>query len=307
MPGCYAVFHKQLGDLVLLEPALSRLRDHHGAPVGLMTRNGHADLARLMAGVEVVRGLPLAPAAALYCFDPLPKSSLRSLLAPALKRHLIPPERRELHWFHPFLFPRPSNSELGDSYIAEFFWKNTPVPSDLPFRPPVLTRPPRDWAPEGWEPGKYVLVNATSGWKNKMWTVAGWTALLEPLDCPCVLTSAGAVWQKEHCERIAAATGSALLPTTTRQFLWLCANARAVLTVDGAASHLAAAFSVPCFTLFGPSSMDHWHRPAPGHVAFQAPPDTDGVRRLKKLPPEPVVEAVRQFFSQAGVFSGALL
>ena len=33
MPGCYAVFHKQLGDLVLLEPTLAKLREHHGVPV----------------------------------------------------------------------------------------------------------------------------------------------------------------------------------------------------------------------------------------------------------------------------------
>ncbi|MEI6279133.1 MAG: glycosyltransferase family 9 protein [Verrucomicrobiae bacterium] len=300
MPGCYAVFHKQLGDLVLLEPALSRLRDYHGAPVRLMTRNGHADLVRLMPGVEVVRGPALAPAAALYCFDPLNKSALRSALAPVLKRRLVTPERAEKRWYHPFVFSRPSNPELGDSYIAEFFWKNTPVPSDQPFRPPVLSRPPGAWAPEGWEPGRYVLVNATSGWKKKMWTVGGWTALIKSLgaDCPCVLTSTGAAWQVDHCGGIAEAAGGTFLPTTMRQFLWLCANARMVLTVDGAASHLAAAFGVPCFTLFGPSSIAHWHRPVPGHVAFQAPPDPDGVRRLNKLRPEPVVEAVRKFLSR---------
>jgi len=298
MSGCYAVFHKQLGDLVLLEPALSRLRDYHGAPVRLMTRTGHADLVRLMPGVKMVRGLPLAPAAALYCFDPLPKSAFRSVLAPVLKRHLVPPERWELHWYHPFLFPRPSNPELGDSNIAEFFWENTPVPSEQPFRPPVLSPPPDSWAPEGWEPGRFVLVNATSGWKKKMWSVEGWTALIQSLDCPCVLTSASADWQMAHCGSIAAATGSALLSTTLRQFLWLCANARFVLTVDGSASHLAAAFSVPCFTIFGPSRMAHWHRAVPGQAAFQAPTDAAGVCRLKKLPPEPVVEAVRQFLSQ---------
>ena len=46
MPGCYAVFHKQLGDLVLLEPTLAKLCEHHGAPVECMTRSGHAPLLR---------------------------------------------------------------------------------------------------------------------------------------------------------------------------------------------------------------------------------------------------------------------
>jgi hypothetical protein len=49
---------------------------------------------------------------------------------------------------------------------------------------------------------------------------------------------------------------------------------------------------VKCFTVFGPSILVHWHRPAPGQIAFQAPADKAGSRSLKKLPPGPVVEAL---------------
>jgi ADP-heptose:LPS heptosyltransferase len=294
MAGCYVAFHKQLGDLVLLEPALSRLLAHHGEPVRLMTRNGHADLVRLMPGVEFVKGLALAPALSLYCFDPLNKSAFRSLLAPVLERHLVRPAQAELHWYHPIIFSRPRNLELTDSYIAEYFWANTPVPANGPFRPPVLSRPPDEWAPEGWKAGKFILVNPTSGWKKKMWTVEGWTAALNSLADRhrFVITSAKADWQVAHCRGIAAATGAAIQPTTLRQFLWLCANARAVLSVDGAASHLAAAFGVKCFTVFGPTIMEQWHRPAPGQRAFQAPLNEAGIRSLKKLESAPVVEAL---------------
>ena len=294
MAGCYVAFHKQLGDLILLEPALSRLRAHHGEPVRLMTRNGRADLVALMPGIEFVKGLALAPARSLYCFDPLNKSAFRSLLAPVFNRHLIRPAQSELHWHHPIVFSRPSNPEIGDSYVAEFFWANTPVPANRPFRPPVLSKPPDSWAPAGWKPGEFILLNPTSGWKKKRWTVAGWTAVLRSIGSGCrfVLTSAEAGWQTAHCEGIAAATGAAIQPTTLRQFLWLCANARAVLSVDGAASHLAAAFGVKCFTVFGPSNLAQWHRPGPGHIAFQAPPDENGIRSLKKMAPGPVVEAL---------------
>ncbi|MCK9589075.1 MAG: glycosyltransferase family 9 protein [Terrimicrobiaceae bacterium] len=292
MAGCYVAFHKQLGDLVLLEPALSRLRAHHGAPVRLMTRNGHADLVTLMPGAEFAGGVAFSPMRSLYCFDPLSKSAFRSLLAPVLRRHLVVPERAELRWYHPLVFPRPSNPELGDSYVAEFFWANTPVPANGPFRSPTLAKPPDDWAPEGWNAGEFILVNPTSGWKKKMWTADGWAAVLRSIGARFVLTSAGAGWQRQHCEKIAAATASVIQPTTLRQFLWLCANARAVLSVDGAASHLAAAFGVRCFTLFGPTSLAQWHRPAPGHVAFQAPPDKDGVRSLRKLEAGPVIESL---------------
>ena len=258
-----------------------------------MTRNGHADLVALMPGVEFVNGLALAPSRSLYCFDPLSKSAFRAMLAPVLKRHLIRPAQEELHWYHPIVFSQPLNPELGDSYVAEYFWSNTPVPANGPFRPPALSRPPDDWAPAGWKAGEFILVNPTSGWKKKMWTVDGWAAVLRAVRPPCrfVLTNAGSGWQSAHCEKIAAATGAVIEPTSLRQFLWLCANARAVLTVDGAASHLAAAFGVKCFTVFGPSILANWHRSAPGHIAFQAAPDHAGSRILKKLEPEPVVEA----------------
>lgn len=294
MAGCYAVFHKQLGDLVLLEPALSRLRAHHGSPVRVMTRNGHADLLSLMPGVVFVKGLALQPVGTLYCFDPLNKSALRSVLAPVLKRHLIPPERAELQWYHRFLFPRPTNPELGDSYVARFFWENTPVPTGEPFRPPLLNKPPSEWAPGGWEPGSYILLNPTAGWRKKTWTPEGWAAVLGTLGSRyrIVLTNAGAGWQQEHCERIAAATSATIQATSLRQFLWLCANARAVLTVDGSASHLASAFGVDCFTLFGPTHMPNWHLPGPRHTAFQAPPDKDGVHRLRRLEAGPVIQTL---------------
>ena len=259
-----------------------------------MTRNGHAELVALMPGVEFVRGLAPAPARSLYCFDPLSKSAFRSLLAPVLERHLIRPTQAELRWYHPLVFSPPSIPELGDSYVAEFFWANTPVPANGPFRPPVLSKPPDDWAPEGWKAGRFILVNPTSGWKKKMWTVDGWAAVIRSIGSGCrfVLTHAGSEWQTAHCEGIAAATGATIQPTTLRQFLWLCANARAVLSVDGAASHLAAAFGVKCFTAFGPSNLAQWHHPVPGHIAFQAPPDQKGIRSLKKLEAGPVIEAL---------------
>jgi len=298
MSGCYAVFHKQLGDLVLLQPALSRLREHHGAPVRLLTRNGHAELVSLMPGVAFQSGVPLSPAGDLYCFDPLNKSAVRSLAAPVARRHLIPPERRELQWYHRFLFPAPSNPELGDDYVAEFFWKNTPVPAGGGFRAPVLTPPPDDWAPASAPQKPFVLVNPTAGWKKKMWTPAGWAPVLKALGPrDLILTSAGTDWQLAHGRAIAMATGAQTLSTTLREFLWLCANASLVLTVDGAASHLASAFGVPCFTLFGPTSLANWHLPGPARAAFQAPSEADGVRRLRRLPADPVVAAVEAFLA----------
>lgn len=296
MPGCYAVFHKQLGDLLLLEPALARLRAFHGDPIRIMTRTGHAPLLRLMEGVVFQRGLPLLPLSHLYCFDPLNKSALRSALAPAWHKCCILPERREMAWFHRPLFGTPIVPELRDQYVAEYFWTHTPVPAGAPFRPPRLTRPPATWRPPGLSEEPFLLLNPTSGWRQKSWTAAGWSTVLQALHeagAPRVLmTSASTDWQVAQCNEIATGAGSLVSSlasgTSLENFLWLCANARMVLTVDGAASHLAAAFGIPSLTLFGPTNLANWHHPTPANRALRAPAGRDGKRRLRNLPPEEV-------------------
>lgn len=297
MSGCYVAFHKQLGDLTLLQPALEKLRRHHGGPVRVLTRRGHADLVRLIPGAVFQAGPALSPAGHGYAYDPLSKSALRLLLAPVGRKVLVTPERRELRWFHRWMFPEFHGPELGDEYVADFFWRKTPVPGDGPFEPPVLTRPPDDWAPAGCARGSFILVNATSGWKVKMWTPQGWAELFSALGDagPFLLTHGGQAWQSSHCEEVCAlaADRARLVSTDLRQFLWLCANARAVLTVDGAASHFAAAFGVPALTLFGPTNIHQWHLPRPGQVAVRAPADSRGRRRLTALGSDEVIRAAQ--------------
>jgi len=295
MSGCYAVFHKQLGDLVLLEPALAKLRDHHGAPVRLLTRSGHAPLVSLMPGVRLVRGLPLAPLGHLYCFDALSKSATRSLFVPAMRKLLLPAECRELDWFHPVIFPSVKTPELGESYIAEFFWSHTPVPAAGTFRPPRLDRPPESWKPRVPIPDRFILLNPAAGWQRKSWTPGGWVQVLKAIDAPVLMTGGGSGWQSAHCGEIAAGVAGAVINlaggTTLPEYLWLCANARAILTVDGVATHLAAAFDVPSLTLFGPTNSNNWHRASERQIRLQAPAGKDGACRMRNLDPAKVVEA----------------
>ncbi len=299
MPGCYAVFHKQLGDLVLLEPALNRLKEFHGASVTVMTRTGHAPVLDLMSGVEFQRGAPLRPHPHLYGFDPLNKSALRSLFAPVLRKTLILPERREMKWFHPLVFGKVIVPELSDNYVARYFWENTPVPATGPFRPPQLNAPPAAWQVAEFAPGGFILLNPTSGWRKKSWLPERWAEVMRGLQAetglPFVMTSGTTDWQIAQCAEIRQLVGpsvhSLASGTTLEQFLWLCANAAMVLTVDGAASHLAAAFGVKALTLFGPTSMHNWHFPSPRNQSAQAEPSSDGVRRMRNLAASAVAEA----------------
>jgi ADP-heptose:LPS heptosyltransferase len=305
MSGCYAVFHKQLGDLVLLQPALNRLCQHHGAPVECMTRSGHGPLLQLMPGVRFRRGVPLAYRRHLYCFDPLNKSALRSMLAPSSIKKCVLPEKREMRWFHRPLFRELIVPELGDRYVAEYFWETTPVPTSEAFRPPRLDQPPDEWKPLGVGDQAFILVNPTSGWRQKSWLPEAWGQLLAALrndtDLEFVMTSASVDWQIEHCREIEEKSGSLVRSlassTTLKNFLWLCSRAKAVLTVDGAASHLARAFGVNSITLFGPTNSRNWHYAGDGSIAVQAPPSKDHVRRLRNLAPEVVLEVARRMLN----------
>lgn len=299
MSGCYVVFHKQLGDLLLLEPTLAKLHAHYGAPVAVITRSGHAPLLRLMLSAVFQPGFPLGWRESLYCFDPKSKSAWRSLITPARRKFAILPARSEVRWYHGPLFKSLIVPELGSQYIAEYFWENTPVPVEEPFRLPRLARPPDDWRVEEVQNTPYILINPTSGWRQKMWRADRWVQVLrsvyERLGVRFLMTSTSIDWQVAHCREIAESAGpivqSLSSGTSLPQFLWLCSRASAILTVDGAASHLAQAFGVPSLTLFGPTSVENWHRDTDQNIAVQALPK-DGKRSMKYLSTEPVNEAV---------------
>lgn len=302
MSGCYVVFHKQLGDLLLLEPALAKLHAHHGAPVSVITRSGHQPLLELMTAAQYQSGYPIAWRGHLYCYDPKSKSAWRSLITPASRKVAVLPAQAEACWYHPLIFGRPIIPELGFEYIAEYFWQHTPVPAHEPFRLPRLARPPEEWRPSGFSDAPFVLVNPTSGWKQKMWRADRWVEILRTsrsrFDARFLMTSTSIDWQLAHCREIAEGAGSLVESlssgTSLREFLWLCSRARAILTVDGAASHLAQAFGVPSLALFGPTRVENWHHDTERNSAVQAP-IKDGKRSLKNLSVDAVLAALDRF------------
>lgn len=302
MQGCYVVFHKQLGDLLLLEPTLSRLASHHGRPVRLLTRGGHDALVKLMADVEIHNGPAFKPARHLYCFDPVNKSATRALFTPSLHKTCILPCPDEVSWFHKLIFHPMIIPGLGDEYVAEYFWKSTPVPVVGSFRMPRLNRPPDDWAVPGLEAGGFVLINPTSGWKRKSWLSESWAVVVrhirERVNLPILMTSTSSDWQISQCAEIVQLSEGSVRSlsngTTLQNFLWLCANASLIVTVDGAAAHCAAAFGTPSLALFGPTNIGNWHRDTEYNLAVQAPIGNDGTRRMRDLAVEPVLTTLDQ-------------
>ena len=165
-----------------------------------MTRTGHGPLLQLMPGVRFAsRSSSWHIAGTSIVSIRSNKSALRSMLAPSSIKRCVLPEKREMRWFHRPLFRELIVPELGDRYMAEYFWECTPVPASEPFRPPRLDRPPDDWRPDGFDEKSFILVNPTSGWRQKSWLPECWARMLAILrndtDLEFVMTSASVDWQ----------------------------------------------------------------------------------------------------------------
>ena len=274
------ICHKQLGDMTLLEPALRKLSLAAGRPVELLTRSGHAPLIALMEGVRPTSRAWLRAFDAIFCYDDLDKSAVHALLAWAPRKDLLLRSPIELTPWGRRAFLEVRAPGIADAYLARYNWDYTVVEAREPWRPPVLRRPDDAWRPTDFRESDYVLLNSTAGWKSKRWRSSAWVEVAEALLAAgvprIVVTSGGQDWQREHSEKIARALGDRAIylggQTRLEEFLWLVSRARLVIGVDGAASHLAAAFGGRSLTLFFRTNPHNWHFPTERSVALLARP-----------------------------------
>jgi ADP-heptose:LPS heptosyltransferase len=305
MSRCLAIFHKQLGDLVLLEPTLRRLARASNSSVDLITRSGFQPLISLMPHVKYRRQPARKAYETLWCFDDRKKSAFYALISRAHQKHLLINPGAPVQWYHRKIFHQIFGPSLGSSHIAEYYWRNTTVDGGQDFQPPELQSPPEEWT-YPLSSKNYLHVNPTSGWKSKNWTPEKWALTLNRLmECgigPIVMTSGKQEWQRKHCEMICRKLNQKIESvwgeTSMKNYLSIIWNAQAVLTPDGSASHIAAAFKRKCVTLFGHTDATNWHRKTPysqaiitGNILGLPFP------RLRFLPEEPVIEAVKNLWA----------
>lgn len=264
-PAVLIVYRKQLGDLLLLQPAIEHLQASTGMPVRVRTRPGFADLLGLMPGsVSLAEPLRGTPSHRVYCFDTKASSLSDALGAWPARRVLV--EGRNEGWRR-LLFHERVSADGRQEYRALRHFRALGGEN---FHAPRLNPPPQHWMPDGL-PKRYLLVHPTSAWRRKTWPVAAWSALLEALlpryELPLVLTAGSEPWEQEMAGAIATRLPGTVInlagKTSLQAYLATLAKADAVLTVDGSASHLAAAFGKPVLTLFGPTNPVHWHWPTP--------------------------------------------
>ncbi|MGH8047720.1 MAG: glycosyltransferase family 9 protein [Chthoniobacterales bacterium] len=277
------ICHKQLGDMALLEPTLHKLAQAAGRPVELLTRSGHAPLISLMDGVKMTGRAWLRRFDAIFCYDDLDKSAVHAMLAFAPRKDLLLRSPIEVTKWNRRAFYEIRTPGIADAYLARYNWDYTIVEAREPWRPPVLRRPDESWRPANFREEDFVLLNSTAGWKSKRWKSSSWAevakALLDAGVPRIVVTSGGQDWQREHSQKIAEALGDRAIylggATRLEEFLWLTSRARMVIGVDGAASHLSAAFGGKNLTLFFRTNPHNWHFPTETSVALLAQPGED--------------------------------
>ncbi|HSG22402.1 MAG TPA: glycosyltransferase family 9 protein [Azonexus sp.] len=258
------IYRKQLGDVLLLQPALEKLAGD--GSVALATRSGFADLLALMPGPVSQASEWFPRASQVYCLE-----SRRGALAYAATcfgaRRTLLLTKDEAPWWQKLIFAEQRIESGGSSYRAELFYRLFGGQADE-FRPPRLKVPPADWQLAGL-PANYVVIHPTSAWQRKTWASGRWVEALREQrgNFSWVVSSGQSAWEVELASEVAAGLGERAInlagKTNLRQYLALLAGARCTLCVDGSASHLSAAFGKPTLTLFGPTNPAHWHWQSP--------------------------------------------
>lgn len=260
------IYRKQLGDLLLLQPAIEYLSERFGRPVQVRTRAGFVDLLSLMPGKVSLASRVGQSMSRVYCFD-TKRSTLLDAFASWPARRTLVLTRPEVSWWYPLFFHEVLRVQDRNEYRARLFERALGGRDCLP---PRLQPPPAEWLPQGL-PSGYILIHPTSAWRRKTWPAENWVALANQLHgripWPVVITAGSEAWEREIACAIAAGLPDGVVnmagQTSLKGYLGVLAAARAVLTVDGSASHLASAFARPVLTLFGPTNPAHWHCPGP--------------------------------------------
>lgn len=271
MIGPLVIAPPLLSDVIFLEPALEAIARHHNAIVRLVANYAFHPITFLMNGVKPAP-IPLVfrRSMAIYSFNANFSSAWLARMVRSREKHLIVSLGTRVPWWMKLPYDSVDRFDTASDYRASCFQHLLPCSDEEEPRPPRLIYPPGAWRPFGL-PRDYVLLHPTSAMQDKCWPPERWGEVLRVLyragAGPFVMTSGRANWERTYCRRLEAEAGIPIRNlsgiTTVRQFLATVSRARMVLAVDGSAANLAAAFSRPCLTLYGPTDPRHWHLERP--------------------------------------------
>ena len=290
---------KQLGDTLLLQPALAHLEAQTGTPAELHTNAAFAPLVELMPGVRLPE--QRGGYGQLWVFEQGSKAARRAFFMRAGEKRAVLLREQYRSWFHRLVFSRVDVVPRRYGYRAEDFFRAV---GGVDFQPPVLRTPPPEWAPSVELPRDFLLIGPTSAWESKAWAPAQWASLVDALDLPVVMVGGGSEWELRHTTEISALVRNPVLSlagkTSLRELFAVVARARAVVAIDGAVAHIAAALRRPSLALFGPTRSEEWHWPGPqSMVARAADHCGDKHPPLTRLPENAVIAKARRLLEAA--------
>ncbi|MBL9178435.1 MAG: glycosyltransferase family 9 protein [Verrucomicrobiaceae bacterium] len=302
-------YHKQLGDTLLLQPALERLAAQDHEDVVLYTLAAHQPLVELMPGVRW-GGTANHHAGAfdrVLALDQGSQSLIKSLRLRSRSRQLLTRAAVYIRWYHRLIFHECRSENLNDIYVARYYFDAVGGPAPDVFNPPRLRPPPAGWRQHSATDA--VVINPASGWERKSWTVAGWRTVIRAVLGmglgPVFVASGTADWHlrmgREICDGFPGSQVRNLAgQTTLRGFLSLLSQAAITLTVDGAASHITQAFGRPTVVLFGPSKTRMWHHETARNRAIHASEfAAEPLPPTALIPPERVIEEARSVLADS--------
>lgn len=258
-----AFFHKQLGDVLLMQPSLLKLAKYVGHPVALATKPAFEPMISLMEGTEYFPFQPFKQVKQVWVYETSSWSTLRAMSLRAERKNLFHRSDRNPSLLHRLCFSILPYEWARENYRAQYYWEITP--GDGAFVPPKLSIPPEAWLPLGFSEKNYILIHPTAAWRRKTWLTERWAETINRLaeHEMIVFTGGYSEWEKEYCEAILKDVKAPVLflagRTSLRQLLRLVYQARLVLTIDGAVSHISGALGRPCVTLFGAGNHPQWY------------------------------------------------
>jgi ADP-heptose:LPS heptosyltransferase len=275
--GNIVFFYKQLGDVLLLGPALQRLGKDSAQNVTYISKPEFQPMLELMPGIAVGKWKPFQEFEKAWIYDLSFKSAMRSFFTLTEKKTLFVKNGKNLRWFH-IPFQKIEMPRSGGIYRAKFYWDATPGSEHDRFEPPKLNAPPESWLPSELQNKQFILVHPTSAWKRKTWLAERWANIIlrlhEENEASIVLTGGRSEWERQYCHEIRKQISMPIIDfsgrTTLQQLLAIVHKSKEVFTIDGAVSHIAAAYQKPCITLFGPTDHRSWHFPTDYSIALSA-------------------------------------
>ena len=260
-PGALVIFRKQLGDVLMLQPALEHLSRRVGS-VAIHARGDFADLLSLMPGEIRLADASIFPKAAeAYCLEARPAALLYAARALGARRHLLL-SRDIAPWWQRLIFDEYTVLPGSQLYRAELYQRLFGF-ADQPFQPPRLNPPPADWRPAGL-PAAYRVLHPSAAWQRKTWAAEKWADTLCQLDdsLPWLITSGPTEWEIALAGDIAQRCRPGQVinlagQTSLMDAMALIAGARGLVSNDSGLMHVAAAFGVQQVAIFGSSSPLH--------------------------------------------------